>query len=161
MERAQCGLQRRARLQIVSTLGKLADDDALLVLERVVLEPRVTHAVGFESNRSADARGWNHLEQLHDVVFSRGVRPDGVHAREFRPDRDLEVLGRAEEVVLEQVRHALLTRRVVPTSDLVEHPDRDQGLAVVFVQDHAQPVLQRVPLAGNERVGLGRGRRDG
>ena len=84
-----------------------------------------------------------------------------MHAREFRPDGDLEVLRPAEEVVLEQVRHALLTRRVVPMSDLVEHPDRDQGLAVVFVQDHAQAVLQRVPLAGNERLGSGRGRRGG
>ena len=71
------------------------------------------------------------------------------------------MLRHAEEVVLEQVRHALLTRRVVPMSDLVEHPDRDERLGVVFVQDHGQAVLQSIPPAGNERLGPWRGRRGG
>jgi hypothetical protein len=135
---------RHAVRRILIALAPLVLDDVALAvheLRRHDIE-EISHAVRFEVQRKIEGVGRDRFVIVRPIRRRRSVvvAPGGFE--QVVELAFLDVAGAFEHKMLEQVREAGATRFLTRRSDVVPDIDGDGGHAVVFVQDHREPVLE-------------------
>ena len=121
------------------------------------------HPIALQPERQLEAVRRHGLEVVGAIPVGRAVQVRRAVALEQGEDGPLvsvEVLASLEHEVLEQVREAAASLALVHRADVVPDVHRHQRSAVIFREDHRQPVGQLILLEGNLRQRRG-GDQDG
>ena len=119
---------------LLDPVAALVQHHVALGRDRFVRQHEIGHAVGLERHHLGEVLFRDALEEGRVVV-----RGEGVFVAADRRHTAAELVARMgrralEHQVLEEVRNARLTRRLVGRPDLVPHHVRDNGCPVV--RDH-------------------------
>ena len=132
---------------VLVALAAFVADDVLLVRQALLIDDfeEVPHAIGFEPQRRLELIRRNGLEVIGAIETGGAVDAGRADASEDAEVRVVfDVLRALEHHVLEQVRKAGPAWRLVRGTDVVPHADADERHAMIFREDHFEPVRQRV-----------------
>ncbi len=132
---------------VLAALTPLVPHDVLLVRQLRLIDrlEQVSHAIGLEPERQLELIRRHRLEVVGAIEAGRAVDARGAAAGEQLEVRvALDVLRALEHHVLEQMREARAAGRLVRGTDVIPDVDADERHAMVFGEDHFEPVGERV-----------------
>lgn len=138
------GLREHAAVRLVLALTLLVLNNATLAVQHrlVDLLGEEAEAIGLEVERALEARHRDVLEEVRAVPGRRAVAVVGAEVVHRLAEAFRVVLGAIEKEVLEEVREASLSALFVARADVIPEVDGDDGDGMVFVDDHAQTVIE-------------------
>ena len=140
------GLEREAVGAVLVRLPPLVLHDFALVVELLLRDPGLEepHAVGLQPQAEIEFVRGQGLEVVRAVEPRRAVERAAGILHELEVLLLRHVLGSLEEEMLEEVREAGAAGALVLRSHMVHDVNGDEGSGRIGLQDHSQPVVERV-----------------
>ena len=129
----------------VVALALFVLDDAALLVEHALRDrtEQIAHAIALQEQRTVERAGRHRLEIIGAIEIGRAVEVGRADLLQRREEVARGVFRSVEHQMLEQMREAGRTLRLVLRPDVIPDAHRDDRRLAIGVDDHAQPVLQR------------------